>query len=926
MFTFKGEYVATPTEIPFIAEGTITAVYNTLTNTLTLYGVVDENGDVIEGGVVIGGSSAEGVTAIEVYGYTPWTVADELFTVVENTNTFGPNDELTFTAGTKVDRPISFLLNVTPASAEITADDIALINSKGEAFTNLEIVSVEPYDGYITKAGADYGVWKVTVKLTKYVQEEFDAAAYDEDGNNISYAFKVGDAITNYVIAFDHSDYFAANSNDATIAGVAPWPTNPAIITADGQRITGPTGLRNRVTAGVPDYVWRTYSKKYPTPAIDQKTSKDDKEGYTIVDGDPRAGRPYLPATVGKAIKIEASTAQYKAMYVTLDKAHANAGDPSELAAWESYDIAGLDVLSETGVINLNIKSKNANGDIIGFRVFAVNWDGTLSDPDGFAFYVMMGEDSSETWDAVETVVTPKKKGDYATITSDFAAIKAVKLPKNVATVVITPENLTDPAFTIVGLYENDKKTPVSMTGNWDKAAYLVTKPDPTETYQSYVDELAYNATVTLLDVNGFVLAEFPISFTKSLKDLKAPAGFSLKDGMLDASKNYYVYVPSVNGAAINYAKKRVYGAGELNALAASPKNYPTAATNAYYNNDLSVVDGEAAPALDLTKFYDFGTIPAADQTNFTTSISGASYVLATVTAGGVTADLPEGTFAGATGYRYEPITVAGTTYSHALPTSIVDNKAHKFSIKYDFGLISASLDNNYAVVPATKATTVDVDSFNVFFYSEMGNTTFDYNWNMVAAGNGTIGTVDWQTSAPNHNARVNYQTRATAAGWENVAPWTLSSTTATYAEDTFAINYAPVLYLNSTSLVINAANEVYGQGVKQSATYTDKLANILTADQLYIPADHVGVATDIDLATGKLEKAGDPYANVTLSNDNYFTVAYPAANAATFTFALAAGAMDPAAAVTMDLKVVAFDAFANKKVITLPVKVVPQP
>ena len=34
----------------------------------------------------------------------------------------------------------------------------------------------------------------------------------------------------------------------------------------------------------------------------------------------------------------------------------------------------------------------NVKGDVIGFRVYAVNYDGTLTDPDGRAFYLAVGD------------------------------------------------------------------------------------------------------------------------------------------------------------------------------------------------------------------------------------------------------------------------------------------------------------------------------------------------------------------------------------------------------------------------------------------------------------------------------------------------------------------------------------------------------
>ena len=69
---------------------------------------------------------------------------------------------------------------------------------------------------------------------------------------------------------------------------------------------------------------------------------------------------------------------------------------PSEWRAWNSYrdEIDGLYKMHRgTQTINLTINHEPADGDVIGFRVWAVNYDGSLLDPDGRAFYVKVGEE-----------------------------------------------------------------------------------------------------------------------------------------------------------------------------------------------------------------------------------------------------------------------------------------------------------------------------------------------------------------------------------------------------------------------------------------------------------------------------------------------------------------------------------------------------
>ena len=130
-------------------------------------------------------------------------------------------------------------------------------------------------------------------------------------------------------------------------------------------------------------------------------------------DSDDRTGKALYPAVQGKAIKIAltnsstdiAKPANVRAIYVTLDKGNTDESDPSELNAWNSYTYTGLNTVVEGTETTITVDGATVINDIIGFRVYAVNVDGTLVDPDGKAFYVQVGKDATD-WNALNTVVT----------------------------------------------------------------------------------------------------------------------------------------------------------------------------------------------------------------------------------------------------------------------------------------------------------------------------------------------------------------------------------------------------------------------------------------------------------------------------------------------------------------------------------------
>ena len=81
------------------------------------------------------------------------------------------------------------------------------------------------------------------------------------------------------------------------------------------------------------------------------------------------------------------TTVEY--FYVTFDLGNAIESRPSEFNAWKSYKFDGLDKMTHSSeALDITFNDPTAAGDYIGFRVYAVNYDGTLVDPDGRAFYV----------------------------------------------------------------------------------------------------------------------------------------------------------------------------------------------------------------------------------------------------------------------------------------------------------------------------------------------------------------------------------------------------------------------------------------------------------------------------------------------------------------------------------------------------------
>jgi len=121
-------------------------------------------------------------------------------------------------------------------------------------------------------------------------------------------------------------------------------------------------------------------------------------------NADQRRDQPMIDiADVGEVITVTLPRylqMKFEYWYITYDfQANAVESSPSEWEAWKSYKdgISGLyEMTAASKPIKLRINKETAFEDVIGFRIWAVNYDGSLGDPDGRAFYVKVGDSTNK--------------------------------------------------------------------------------------------------------------------------------------------------------------------------------------------------------------------------------------------------------------------------------------------------------------------------------------------------------------------------------------------------------------------------------------------------------------------------------------------------------------------------------------------------
>ena len=358
------------------------------------------------------------------------------FQAAEQKNTF-PKDakvagkQLTFEDGKYYIGDDSLIVRVSPVDAELTASNVSLINSQGKELNGIvDVTSVSRYNSLLTsRSGAENGgLWVVKFKATEMGDKFAEAEMADVNGSpkKILYAVAVKNTYNTTGEEKDEATRRVTSEFDVNLAsGVAKhvwdFDVNGTSVAEIHNRYesceNGADGTATSTTS-VKELVWKMqrdehYQNYYVTATdaiekgdhvnvVNRPTTPVNGITYTDAEKDNRQDKPILAVAQGQPITIDFSNrieTGVKGFYVTLDEHYALESTPSELNAWNSYTYKGVGyknvpaTLFEGGKGEITIENTgNVQGDIIGFRVYAVNYDGTLTDPDGRSFYVAVGD------------------------------------------------------------------------------------------------------------------------------------------------------------------------------------------------------------------------------------------------------------------------------------------------------------------------------------------------------------------------------------------------------------------------------------------------------------------------------------------------------------------------------------------------------
>ena len=435
-------------------------------------------------------------SGLNVNGAKPTSLV-MLHGIVGEDSKFGDNEAykasdpiVAFVKGSEIAQNQGVIVKVNPVNVDLTKATVKLINSKGEVLDYVEAGTPEKYDYLITRAGNNVGggLWKIPFKVKGADEEAFKKATQAEVNGQTK------DIL--YAVAINNTDSAAERYVSSTYDVAPTYKAFKPLATLDYKvNDKDVADIHNRWYNGWNGFVAMTEDAIKDDGDLAELTWKDGKPATAATDkntdkntvedrSDARWWNSPLHVEVNQAFNIKLENTEAKYYYVTLDKDFAIESTPSEWNAWSNYSYEGLfKTTAADSTLSLKITSEAANGDIIGFRVFAVNADGTLQDPDGRAFYVQVGEAANtESVTGNDTITTANAAIYSAADLEDANKVNVVDMPltksfqsstRNLSGVLnldnATKGNLLNNELAYYILLDKDKKP----AADWKDAKYV---------------------------------------------------------------------------------------------------------------------------------------------------------------------------------------------------------------------------------------------------------------------------------------------------------------------------------------------------------------------------------------------------------------------------------------------------------------------
>ena len=370
----------------------------------------------------------------------------------------------------------------------------------------VKVVDVEKYDNLLTRA-SETGLWTVKVQLQDGVKPA-DVPQIAENGKYILYAVAVNNTASQAETVADAASRYVVSTYDLTVQGAYNYDRA--------------TDLGNvKVKAESKDWKYVSSLKHNNTNGVTE-------------------GTDLVYAANGENVLVSfKNLSNVDRFYVVRDDNNAGESEASELNAWKSYEYQGLNqvvaVENGLGVGTLNIKINCQVGDEVQFRIFAVNYDGTLVEQNGRPFRVYVGAQSTTTSVAGNLVATGKETMETDWLPISGSLKDGGTLP---STVQVTVNGVKINANVEYAM-DNDGNT-TTDNSKIKFAKFSVAATDLTK----WAD--GATATGTIKDGENVTVNTISVSLTKvmpTVESTKALMKYSWKDKQLNNDGVYTAYL-----------------------------------------------------------------------------------------------------------------------------------------------------------------------------------------------------------------------------------------------------------------------------------------------------------------------------------------------------------------------------------------------
>ena len=460
------------------------------------------------GSYVDGGLTALGKTALQ---FTSGTVGKNItFGKAEkasaNYQVPSAENQQTFVKGTTFNTKSELVVRVNPVNAVLTKTSIKLVDSRGNNLDNiLEIGEPKPFDKLLTttRAANNTGLWSIPVTVKAGVPaSQIAQLTKDANGNEVKILYAVAVNNTSSEAA---KDRYVTSTYDITVPKAKDFNTETASITGIGD-----VEIQSVNTMAAPIKL---------SDAISFANGTNATGTY---------GTEYIPAKSGEDITIDftknySDVIQY--FYVVRDDSNVdnNTSGSSAINAWKSYEYGGsaygrvVEVNPAEKKPTLNIKINGQKGDKIGFRIFAIKYNGEVTPQYGSSFVVNVGEDESQASVAGDLLVKKDGANETGWLPLTGKLKDGVNLWQNSTTApVVTNVFTADNGVKFTVEYSANGQNSNGITKNSD-IKFVKFKTDAATDMTKWKDGSKANFTISQKNADGMVENQIAVSLTKKL-------------------------------------------------------------------------------------------------------------------------------------------------------------------------------------------------------------------------------------------------------------------------------------------------------------------------------------------------------------------------------------------------------------------------